>query len=52
VRGRPGIDPLGVNFEYVLEREAAEWANGRIQRLSKNYGTEMTVDNEIGVIRF
>ena len=37
---------------FIAHGETAERALGRIKRLSKNYGTEMTVDNEIGVIRF
>jgi hypothetical protein len=36
----------------IAHGEIAERALGRIKRLSKNYGTEMTVDNEVGVIRF
>jgi hypothetical protein len=36
----------------IAHGETAERALGRIQRLSKNYGTEVKVDNELGVIRF
>lgn len=32
--------------------ETAERALGRIQRLSKNFGTEVTIENGVGVIRF
>jgi hypothetical protein len=36
----------------IARGETAERALGRIKRLPMNYGTEMTVANEIGVIRF
>jgi poly-gamma-glutamate synthesis protein (capsule biosynthesis protein) len=35
----------------IARGETAERALGRIQRLSKNFGTEMKVDNGIGLIR-
>jgi poly-gamma-glutamate capsule biosynthesis protein CapA/YwtB (metallophosphatase superfamily) len=36
----------------VATGETAERTLDRIRRLSKNYGTEMTVDGEVGLIRF
>ncbi len=34
VRGRPGINPLRVNFKYVLEREAAEQIKAIARKLN------------------
>ena len=34
VRGRPGINPLRVNFKYVLEREAAEQMKAIARKLN------------------
>jgi poly-gamma-glutamate synthesis protein (capsule biosynthesis protein) len=36
----------------IAQGETAERTLDRIKRLSKNYGTEMAVDNGVGIIRF
>ena len=36
----------------IAQGETAERTLDRIKRLSKNFGTEMAVDGELGIIRF
>jgi hypothetical protein len=46
-----GEHPLTEGRPLIARGETAERTLGRIQRLSKQFETEMTVDEEIGLIR-